>query len=103
VIYHLQEQIAEFVAEIVEVAARDRLGDLIGFLDGVGGDARKILLEVPRAAGAGRAQRRHDIEQTLDVAGRGHGTPKPEEILKPLCRKTPGHPSETSGISTAGP
>ena len=62
-IHHLQQEIAELVAEIVEIAARDGVGDLIGFLDGVGRDGRKILLEVPRAAAVGRAQRRHDLEQ----------------------------------------
>ena len=61
--YHLQQQIAEFIAQIVEIAARDGVRDLIGFLDGVGRDGRKILFEVPRAAAAGRAQRRHDVEQ----------------------------------------
>ena len=63
VIDHLQQEIAEFVLEIVEIAARDGIGDLIGFLDGVGRDGRKILFEIPRTAGDGRAQRRHDFEQ----------------------------------------
>ena len=63
VIHHLQQEIAEFVAQIFEIAARDGVGDLIGFLDGVGGDGRKILFEIPRTAAAGRAQRRHDLEQ----------------------------------------
>ena len=40
--HHLQQEIAEFVAEIVEIAARDGVGDFIGFLDGVGGDGRKF-------------------------------------------------------------
>ena len=35
VIDDLQQEIAELVAEIVEIAARNGLGDLIGFLDGV--------------------------------------------------------------------
>ena len=61
--HHLQQEIAEFVAEIVEIAARDGVDDLIGLLDGVGRDRRKILFEVPRATGHGRAQRRHDFEQ----------------------------------------
>ena len=63
VIDHLQQEIAEFVPEIVEIAARDGVGDLIGFLDGVGRDGREILFEVPRTAADGRAQRRHDLEQ----------------------------------------
>ena len=62
--HHLQQEIAQFVAEIVEIAARDGVGDFIGFLDGVGGDAGKVLFEVPRAPAAGRSQRRHDLEQT---------------------------------------
>ena len=61
--HHLQQEIAEFVAEIVEIAARDGVGDLIGLLDGVGRDGRKILFEIPGAAAAGRSQRRHDVEQ----------------------------------------
>ena len=69
--HHLQQEIAEFVAEIVEIAARDGVGDFIGFLDGVGRDRRKILFEVPRAAGAGRAQRRHDLEQGVRYRGKG--------------------------------
>jgi hypothetical protein len=47
--HHLQQEIAEFVTQIVEVAARDGVGDFIGLLDGVGCDTRKILFEVPRA------------------------------------------------------
>ena len=69
--HHLQQEIAEFVAQIVEIAARDGVSDFIGFLDGVGRDGRKILLEVPRAAGAGRSQLRHDVEQAVRYRGKG--------------------------------
>jgi hypothetical protein len=62
--HDLQQQIAEFVAEIVEIAAGDGVDDLIGLLDGILRDRRKILFEVPGAAGHRRAQRRHDLEQT---------------------------------------
>ena len=61
--HHLQQEVAEFVAEVIEVAAGDGVDDLIGFLDGVGSDGCKILLEIPGTAAAGRSQRRHDIEQ----------------------------------------
>ena len=74
--HDLQQEVAELVAQIVEIAARDRVGDFIGFLDGVGRDRRKILFEIPRTATARRAQLRHDVEETGDIAGRGHGTPK---------------------------
>ena len=63
VINHLQQEIAELVPEIVEIAARDGVGDLIGLLDSVGRDRLKILLEVPGAAGHWRAQLRHDLDQ----------------------------------------
>ena len=68
----LQQEIAQFLAEVIEIAARDRVRYLIGLLDRVGRDRRKILLEVPGAAGHRRAQRRHDLDQTGNVAGRGH-------------------------------
>ena len=97
--HHLQQEIAEFAAEIVEVAARDGLGDFIGFLDGVRRNRREILFEVPRAAGAGRAQRRHDLEQTFDIAGRGHGTPEPGDDQALVCRKMRVDPSETSQMT----
>ena len=71
--HDLQQQVAELVAQIVEVAPGDRVGDLIGLLDGVRRDGRKILLEVPRAPGPRRAQRRHDLDQPRDVGGGFHG------------------------------
>jgi len=61
--HHLQQEIAEFVPEVVEIAARDGVRDFISLLDGIGRNGRKILLEVPRAAGARRSQHRHDFEQ----------------------------------------
>src|SRR5262249_45135388 len=59
--YDLQQQVPELVAQVVEVAARNSVGDLIGLLDGVGGDGCEVLRQVPRATAAGRAQRRHDL------------------------------------------
>ena len=47
---HLQKQVAQLVLQIREVAALDGVHNLIGFFDGVGGDGREILLEVPGAA-----------------------------------------------------
>ncbi len=52
----LEQEIAELFAQVIEVAARDRVSDLVGFLDGVRRDGSEILLEVPRAAGLGRPQ-----------------------------------------------
>ena len=71
--HDLQQEVAELVAQIVEVAALDGVGHLIGLFDRIGRDGRKILLQVPRAAGAGRAQRRHDLDEARDVGGGLHG------------------------------
>ncbi len=60
--HHLEQQISQFVLEACHVAALDRIGDFVGFLDGIGRDAREGLLPIPRAA-VGRAQPRHDREQ----------------------------------------
>src|SRR3989304_2009341 len=65
--HDLEQEVAELVLEVVAVAARNRVGNLIGFLDGVGRDGREGLLEVPGASGARRAQPRHDLDQPADV------------------------------------
>ena len=48
--HDLELQIAKLVAQRVDVVARDRVGDLIGFLDRVGRDRREGLHAVPFAA-----------------------------------------------------
>ena len=48
---HLQQQVAQLLLQVGEVAALDGVGDLVGFLDRVGGDGGEGLLQVPRAAG----------------------------------------------------
>jgi len=55
----LQQQIAQLLLECAHVAPLDGVGDLVGFLDGVGGDGLEILLQVPRAARPRRPERRH--------------------------------------------
>ncbi len=72
VIDHLKEQVAEFVAQIIQVAARDGVGDLVGFLDRVGSDGREVLLDVPGAASFRVAQGGHDLDQAGNVAGGLH-------------------------------
>ena len=64
----LQKQIAQFVLQTSQVVAHDRIGNLIGFLERIGRDGAEILLKVPRTSGARRAQRRHDFDQSGDVA-----------------------------------
>ena len=70
--HDLEQEIPELVAQVVEIAARNRVGDIVGLLDGVGGDGVEALLQVPRAAGAWRAQSRHDFDEPSDVARRSH-------------------------------
>ncbi len=72
--HHLQQQVAEFVAQVVEVAAVDRVGDFVGFLDGVRRDGGEALLQVPGAAALWIAQPRHDRQQAFDVAGCAHAS-----------------------------
>ena len=66
--HDLKQEVAQFVAEIVEVAARHGIGDFVGLFDRVWRDAGEILLKVPWAAGARGAQRRHDLQQPSDIA-----------------------------------
>src|SRR5262249_42769812 len=68
----LKQEIAEFITQVVEITSRDGVGDFICLLDGIGGDRLECLLQVPGAPRAGRAQRRHDLEQPRNIARRGH-------------------------------
>ena len=70
VVDDLEQQVAELVAELAHVAAGDRLGDLVGLLDGVGRDRGEVLLDVPRAAARRVAQPRHDRDEARDAAVR---------------------------------
>ena len=59
---HLQQQVAEFLADLALVALLDRADDLVGLLDDVGLERLGGLLAVPRAA-VGRAQPRHQLDE----------------------------------------
>ena len=49
----LEQQVAELVLQVGEVAAGDGVGHLVGFLQRVGRDRREGLLQVPGTAGPG--------------------------------------------------
>ena len=68
----LQQKIAQLLAQIDKIVARDRVGDLIGLLDRIGRDRCEGLRKIPATAGFRRAQGRHDVDQTLNVGGRLH-------------------------------
>ena len=63
VVDDLQQQVAELLLERRHVVALDRVGDLVGFLDGVRRDGPEGLVDVPRAAVLPVAQPRHDRQQ----------------------------------------
>ncbi len=75
VVDDLEQQIAQLLLQLAHLAALDGVGDLVGFFDGVGGDAGEGLLDVPGAAALRVAQPGHDLdepEQRVLVWGRGH-------------------------------
>jgi hypothetical protein len=80
--HDLQQQVTELVAQVVEIPPGDRIRHLVGLLEGVGRDGGEVLLQVPRASGAGRAQRRHDLDEAGDIAGRGHDGPEVLQTVK---------------------
>src|SRR5579863_8809338 len=90
----LKQEVAEFILEVVEIAARDRVGDLVGLFDRVWRNRLEILLEVPRTTGHGRSKLRHDLDQAGNVAGRGHAAPKKGTSCF-VCRKIRACPSGT--------
>ncbi len=58
--HDLQQQVAQFVFQIVDVITRDRVGDFIRFFDRVWRDRREALRAVPFATVHRVAQAGHD-------------------------------------------
>ena len=50
----LQQQVAELLAQMFEIAPADRVGDLVSLLDRVWRDGGEALFQVPRATRARR-------------------------------------------------
>jgi hypothetical protein len=73
VIDDLQQEIAQLVLQRARVTFLDGVGDLVSLLDGVGRDRLEGLLQVPGAAAARRAQRRHDGQEIIDRLARAGG------------------------------
>src|ERR1700735_4686705 len=69
----LQQKIAKLLAQIFRPSALDRVGHLIGLFDGERGNRGEGLLDVPRATVNRITKRRHDVDETANVAGRLHG------------------------------
>ena len=89
VVDHLQQQVAELALELVQVAPRDRVRDLVGLLDRVGRDGREALLEVPRAAAVRIAQPRHHPQQALDRRGPLLGGSRRAGARRPRSQQAP--------------
>ena len=64
--HHLQQQVAQLVLQVAQVAAVDRIGDLVGLFDRVRRDAGEVLFDIPGATALRIAQARHDGEQAVD-------------------------------------
>ena len=98
VVNDLEQEVAELVLQIVEIVARDRVGDLVGFLDRVGRDRREALLHVPRTACLRIAQPRHDAQQIVERVplARRYQPMRPRSTSRPSvlrhARLYAGHP-----------
>ena len=95
----LEQEVAELFAEVRRLAALDRLEHLVGFLEHERTQRGVRLLAVPRAA-IRRAQRAHDLDETLESLARtvGHGDMLPFEILQvdDMSDETPEHVRRTA-------
>jgi len=91
VIDDLQQEIAELVLKPIEIAARDRVGHLIAFLDGVGRNRREGLIAIPRAAGCRVPQPRHHAQKIVNAErlGRrvGHYRGQARRAGQPAARR----------------
>ncbi len=72
----LEDVIADLLAQRAEIAAVDRVDDLVRFLEHVLAERLQRLLAIPRAA-LGRAQRGHDLDEAGELgSGVRHVCPR---------------------------
>ena len=64
---NLQQQVAKLVTNIVCIALLNRIGHLIGFLDGVGRDAGEVLFDIPGATCFRVAKPAHDVDDPVKL------------------------------------
>jgi hypothetical protein len=79
--HHLEEQIAELVAQIIHVIPGDGVGHLVGLLDGIGGDGLEVLLAIPRATPLRVPECVHDGDESVDRCHRMG----PPEVMAPAA------------------
>jgi hypothetical protein len=80
--HDLEQEVAEFLAQVVKIAAGNRVGDFVGLFQRIGRDGREILLEIPRAPCVRGTQRRHDLEKSGNVPRRFHAEPSDGLLTK---------------------
>jgi protein-L-isoaspartate(D-aspartate) O-methyltransferase len=59
-------------AVLSRLVPRDRVGDLVRFLDRIWRDRLERLVDIPRTARLPVPEPRHDLDKAADVAGGGH-------------------------------
>ena len=64
----LEQEITKLTFELVPCLTLNRVGDLIGLLDGIGGDGGESLFDIPRTACFGVAQGAHDRAEAREAA-----------------------------------
>ena len=62
----LEEQVAQLVAQRIEVSRADGLRDFIGFLDRVWRDGLEALFDIPGTTDRGRPQGGHDFQKGIN-------------------------------------
>ena len=84
----LEQQVAKFVTQFVEIVLLDGIGDLVGLFERVWRDGPEVLLQVPGATAAGIAQAGHDFQQALNR----HGSPSPRALRATSAACRPSRP-----------
>lgn len=71
--HHLEQQVAQFAAQIVKILTRNRIQYFIGFFQRIRRDAGEGLLFIPRTAVFRVAQALHEGEKTVNLMVSCHG------------------------------
>ncbi len=70
VVDDLEQQVPQLAGQMIEVAALDGIGHLVGLFQGMRHDARVVLLQIPRAAMLRIAQPGHEVQEIVELVHR---------------------------------
>src|ERR1700680_2418959 len=91
---NLQQQVAQFVPQVLGFAALNCVRDFVRLFDREWGDRCERLFEIPGTSSRGIAKRRHNLDEAANVARRLHPLSSWQRRVSSAKRRPPSAKAE---------